>query len=584
MELLCPSCNALVQTTEAFAICKFCGAKFPAGEAKTTPDAAPPADPLLGATIGGCKILERIGAGGMGVVYKAEQLSLGRVVAVKLLPENRQEFPEIKDRFQREIQILAKLNHPNIVSILDGGISEQGAFFIMEFVDGISLRKIMLSPERLAAGEALRIIPQICEALEYAHGLGIVHRDIKPENILIDRTGRVRLLDFGLSRIGNLETPGLLTRETQVLGTFEYMAPEQREASRNVDHRADLYSLGVVIYEMLTGELPIGRFDPPSYKNIQVDVRLDEVVLRVLDKSPDRRYQRASELRTEVERISATPPVVTAPPNINIPIGGGAGTRPPSGGAGPAPNTIISNAGAAGTSTPSSHALTLAAESAKILGLQLWIPVAFILITGFAEGPWVGAFATAGVLYYCASTMRFPAPRYNFYAVWLACSVMGIASLAVHPRIFENSDAPVHFGGGFPYIIFKPWIVACAFIIILTRLTTEFRQDYTNRKSLLLWCILGAIAVAGAVSLGWIWALLFGGAILFLRQLLLFGSNPSESPSAIVGSMFGEAASAGPAEAAAPKMLHMALWAVVFSILGLLLVVGAFGGLVSLRK
>ncbi len=306
MLVECPKCSAPVEARGSDCGCETCGNVFRVEGAPTRLEDAP-RDPRLGTVIGGCRLTERIGAGGMGVVYRAEQLSLGRVVAVKLLAENHLEQPQLADRFRREISVLARLGHPNIVSILDGDVSESGAWFVMEYVDGVSLRRI-LANGGVSPLEALRIIPQLCDALEYAHARGVVHRDLKPENVILDRDGRVRLLDFGLSRLVETPDPLMVTRPTQILGTFEYMAPEQREASRTVDHRADLYSLGVLIYEMLTGELPIGRFDPPSHRNIQVDIRLDEVVLRVLQKDPARRYQRASEIKTEIERIGATPP------------------------------------------------------------------------------------------------------------------------------------------------------------------------------------------------------------------------------------------------------------------------------------
>ncbi|HKE01751.1 MAG TPA: serine/threonine-protein kinase, partial [Planctomycetota bacterium] len=179
MKVLCPRCGASVEAHEATATCAACGATFPAGEAKTSVEGPPPPDPLLGTVVGGCKLLERIGAGGMGVVYKAEQLSLGRTVAVKLLPEPLRRDSQIEDRFRREIAILARLSHPNIVGILDGGVSEHGAYFVMEHVEGVSLRRV-LAQGGVSPQEALRIIPQVCDALEYAHERGVVHRDIKP--------------------------------------------------------------------------------------------------------------------------------------------------------------------------------------------------------------------------------------------------------------------------------------------------------------------------------------------------------------------------------------------------------------------
>jgi serine/threonine protein kinase len=172
---------------------------------------------------------------------------------------------------------------------------------------------------KLNPREAMQIIPQICEALQFAHDEGIVHRDIKPENILLDKRGRVKIADFGIAKlVGQTTLPDArLTGAGDVVGTLNYMAPEQREKPLTVDHRADIFSLGVVFYELLTGELPIGKFAPPS-QVAQVDVRLDEVVVRALEKEPARRYQHVSDLRTDVQNItavpSATPPQLSPSP------------------------------------------------------------------------------------------------------------------------------------------------------------------------------------------------------------------------------------------------------------------------------
>lgn len=260
------------------------------------------------------EILELIGQGGMGAVYRARQPALDRLVALKILaprPGSEQGFTE---RFTREARALARLSHPNIVAVHDFGhvplAGQQGThaadaclhYFIMEFVDGANLRQIEQA-HQLSPHQALRIIPQICEALQFAHDEGIVHRDIKPENVLVDKKGRVKIADFGLAKILALESKNLrLTGVRDVMGTPHYMAPEQVEHPQAVDHRADIYSLGVVFYEMLTGELPLGRFSPPSRK-VQVDVRLDEVVLHALEKEPERRYQQASQVKTDVQTI-----------------------------------------------------------------------------------------------------------------------------------------------------------------------------------------------------------------------------------------------------------------------------------------
>jgi len=187
-----------------------------------------------------------------------------------------------------------------VVTIHDFGIADGLYYLIMEYVDGTNLRQMIRSDE-LTPESALVMVPQICDALQFAHDQGIVHRDVKPENILIDRQGNVKIADFGLAKLLDRKTGGhTLTKTGQVVGTPQYMAPEQLEQPLNVDHRADIYSLGVVFYEMLTGELPLGRFERPS-KSVSVDVRLDQVVLRALEKEPDRRYQHASEVSSELK-------------------------------------------------------------------------------------------------------------------------------------------------------------------------------------------------------------------------------------------------------------------------------------------
>jgi serine/threonine-protein kinase len=251
------------------------------------------------------EIIELIGAGGMGAVYKARQPGLDRMIALKILPEEFGHDVKFALRFTREARTLARLNHPNIVSVYEFGNVEDTYYFIMEFVDGSTLRDVVRAGQ-LDPEHALAIVPHLCDALQYAHDKGIVHRDIKPENILIAIDGSVKIADFGLSRIlGESSQHETLTGTHQIMGTPRYMAPEQLEGSRCVDHRADIYSLGVVFYEMLTGELPVGRFALPS-KKVEIDVRLDEVVLRTLEKEPQRRYQHASQIKSDVESITST--------------------------------------------------------------------------------------------------------------------------------------------------------------------------------------------------------------------------------------------------------------------------------------
>jgi tRNA A-37 threonylcarbamoyl transferase component Bud32 len=260
------------------------------------------------------EILECLGRGGMGAVYKARQPKLDRYVALKILLPGRQGGGQFAERFAREARALARLNHPDIVAVYDFGEAGGYPYLVMEYVDGLSLRQV-LQRGKLAPEEALVIVPKICEALQFAHQQGIVHRDIKPENILMGKSGQVKIADFGIAKI---LAPGAqdrsLTGGKDVVGTPHYMAPEQVEQPTKVDHRADIFSLGVVFYEMLTGELPLGKFQPPSRK-VQVDVRLDEVVLHALEKEPERRYQHAGQVKTAVETIaqSAPPPIGAAP-------------------------------------------------------------------------------------------------------------------------------------------------------------------------------------------------------------------------------------------------------------------------------
>ncbi len=263
------------------------------------------------------EILHKVGQGGMGTVYCARQKSLDRLVALKVIKPDAQSKTDFADRFVREAKALAQLNHPNIVTVHDFGEQDDNYYFIMEYVDGINIRQ-MLQGQKLTPRQALEIVPAVCDALQYAHDKGIVHRDIKPENILVDTEGNVKIADFGLAKLLDRESSlRPLTQSHQVMGTMHYMAPEQIEKPLTVDHRADIYSLGVVIYELLTGELPLGRFAPPS-KKVSVDIRLDEIVLHSLEKEPSLRYQRVSDVKSDVQNLASetnlmgqTPPAIS---------------------------------------------------------------------------------------------------------------------------------------------------------------------------------------------------------------------------------------------------------------------------------
>jgi tRNA A-37 threonylcarbamoyl transferase component Bud32 len=253
------------------------------------------------------EILGLIGHGGMSAVFKARQPKLDRVVALKVLPKSLAATPGFAERFNREGRVLARLSHPSIVAVHDFGESGGFAYLIMEFVDGVNLRQAMRAG-RFTPDQALKIIPAICDALQFAHTEGVLHRDIKPENILLDTTGRVKIADFGIAKI--LDEKGgdlLLTQSGAKLGTAPYMAPEQIEQPSSVDHRADIYSLGVVFYEMLTGELPLGRFAAPSELS-GVGGNIDEIVFRALEKERSRRQQSVDEFKTQVQGASTQEP------------------------------------------------------------------------------------------------------------------------------------------------------------------------------------------------------------------------------------------------------------------------------------
>ncbi|MHC4937529.1 MAG: serine/threonine-protein kinase [Planctomycetota bacterium] len=287
-------------------------------EAKTRLSESVP-DPLVGREFDGYRIEEILGRGGMGVVYKATQSSLGRPVAIKVLPEEVLENRQFLDRFEREVDILARLSHPNIVTVFERGEIDGRPYIAMEYVRGTSLRDVMRKGP-LPPAEALSVVRSVLAALEHAHGQGIVHRDIKPENVLVAPGGIVKVADFGLSRHLEGEDRTRLTKTYVALGTFEYMSPEQREMSRDADGRSDLYATGVVLYEMIAGELPIGAFEPLSHKRPGVcDSRIDDVVERSLKKSPDSRWQDARSMGDAVSRLLSNVPVEPVPVPVPAP-------------------------------------------------------------------------------------------------------------------------------------------------------------------------------------------------------------------------------------------------------------------------
>ena len=360
----CPKCGLPLPVDAPKGLCPRClvAMNFATDTALTGADALVAQPPLTTAELAPhfpqLEIIECLGRGGMGVVYKARQRSLNRFVALKLLAPERASDPSFAERFAKEAQALAALNHPHIVGVHDFGQAGGFYFLLMEFVDGVNLRQLLRS-RKLSPEEALAIVPPLCDALQYAHERGIVHRDIKPENLLLDKEGRVKVADFGIAkmlgapvanqvgrdsvessnerseasaasipgegedahsvRAGSADSQGSTESRPTIealsaastAGTPGYMAPEQSTTPQKVDARADIYSLGVVFYEMLTGELPGAKLQPPSRK-VQIDVRLDEIVLRALEQTPELRYQTAGEFRTRIETLrepAGAPPV-----------------------------------------------------------------------------------------------------------------------------------------------------------------------------------------------------------------------------------------------------------------------------------
>ncbi|MDB6120442.1 MAG: hypothetical protein JWO08_4223, partial [Verrucomicrobiaceae bacterium] len=251
------------------------------------------------------EFISLIGQGGMGAVYKATQISLDRPVAVKVLPPGADDGEMgFTERFRIEARMMAKMNHPGIVSVHDFGIAGGDLLFIvMEFVDGTDIAKMIQAQRKLEPNYALAITAHVCDALLYAHNRQVVHGDIKPANVLIGMDGQVKVADFGLARFNDAgQVPG----SSVTLGTPDYAAPEIMTEGATVDGRADLYAVGVMLYNMLTGEIPRGIFQLPSEK-IGCDPRLDDIVRKAMEQEPERRYQTAYEIRRDLDRIFAVP-------------------------------------------------------------------------------------------------------------------------------------------------------------------------------------------------------------------------------------------------------------------------------------
>jgi len=277
----------------------------------------PARDAFVGKVLGGCQILERVAQGGMGVVYKAKQLNLGRTVAVKILSEELANDATFVRRFIQEARSAAQLSHGNIVHINDVGEVQGIFYFVMEYVDGKNLKEILKVHEKLDIARALEITIQVCHALRHAHNRGIIHRDIKPENIMITREGVVKLADLGLAKRVAAENSAGITHAGSILGTPFYMAPEQAKDFSSVDRRSDIYSLGVSLYKMVSGKVPFDGRSPIEVMIKAIDGKkvplrelrdgvpqeLEDVVDRMMHKLPEKRQQDVEELLRDLNRV-----------------------------------------------------------------------------------------------------------------------------------------------------------------------------------------------------------------------------------------------------------------------------------------
>jgi predicted Ser/Thr protein kinase len=274
---------------------------------------------MIGKETGNYRILKELGKGGMGVVYKANQISLGRMVAMKVLPQHLTTNPSFIKRFKNEARAIAKLNHPNIVQIFDVGQDDGTHYYTMEFIEGPPLDEIIYRDGRLPLDRAINIILQVAGALQYAHGQGIVHRDIKPSNIMIDKSGRIKVTDFGLAL---QQKTTRLTIDGGIVGTPEYMSPEQA-VGQTATAQSDIYSLGIVFYELLTGKVPFEADSPlmllnkirdsepqwPCSINPDIPAGIEKVIRNLMAKKPQDRYQSCQELIQDIKRFKMGQPI-----------------------------------------------------------------------------------------------------------------------------------------------------------------------------------------------------------------------------------------------------------------------------------
>lgn len=309
MNILCPGCQTSIPSSEQDprATCGGCGLEIDLSQVGTFPGIATMSlvRDLAGESLGQYEVLELVGMGGMGVVYRARDLDNGSIVALKVLYCDPLKKADFVARFEREARTLLKLDNPHIVKILASGEQEGIYYLVTELLHGETLAQYLKS-HNPPLKETIRIMTQVCSAIAHAHNQGIIHRDIKPANIILD-DGSVKVLDFGLSHLTGGESQfSTLTRSDLAMGSFNYLSPEQRMNAKAVDQRADIFSLGVIFYEMLTGSLPLGNFVPPSKTGHGIPAKCDRIVSRALHVDPDQRYQKVEDFAEALHRIDKT--------------------------------------------------------------------------------------------------------------------------------------------------------------------------------------------------------------------------------------------------------------------------------------
>jgi serine/threonine protein kinase len=354
------------------------------------------------------EILRVLGRGGMGAVYLARQTSLNRLVAIKILPADMGDSDQgFAERFKNEAQAMAKLSHPGIVAVFDFGQTANGLLYIvMEYIEGTDVQLMLASQGRLHSAHAMAITAHVCDALQYAHSCGIIHRDIKPSNIMVGNNGVVKVADFGLAKMSHGQTTGL-TQSGMAMGTLHFMAPEALTLGSAVDQRADIYAVGVMLYQMLTGKLPQGMFEMPSFQVPGLDPRYDRIVAKALRDDREVRYQAAADLRHDLDAI-LTQPVEKSAPDAATEVK----ALPPVEARGKKKARVPSLA--------SPHAATAAPRKKKPLGLILTVlalsavlAAAIVFFRGHGAGPTTtqSALATKDVPFVNSLGMKFvPVP------------------------------------------------------------------------------------------------------------------------------------------------------------------------------